>query len=70
MRWRARPMDEWRRWFLWRPVCIEDKWVWLEWAEWRWEDTPPNPLGVVFWEWRLPHGPNWREFEADIPDER
>jgi hypothetical protein len=39
MRWNATPpepyvdTEKWHRWYAWRPVRIDDKWVWREYIE-------------------------------------
>jgi hypothetical protein len=33
MRWRRPKVTQWRPWFAWYPVTVNDSTVWLEWVE-------------------------------------
>lgn len=41
---------EWRGWFAWRPVIINDKIVWLEWIE-RSFELHYNSSYIPYWIW-------------------
>jgi hypothetical protein len=55
MRWATDTFDpfEWHSWFAWRPVQVDEQWVWLERIERRMQ------LDRADWHWelRLPMGP-------------
>jgi hypothetical protein len=50
MRWRAhefRDNEDWHKWFAWRPVVVDGRWVWLETVERKL--TYPHSIGGFIW---------------------
>lgn len=49
MRWSAKPNDDWKYWFAWYPVMVDDQWVWLEIIQRRDE----GDIFITIWNYKL-----------------
>ena len=45
-KFKFKDVEEWHRWFAWRPVFVEDEIVWLEFIERRINFSFVDPIGV------------------------
>ena len=60
MRYSLRSPTEWYKWFAWRPKIIENKIIWLEYAERK----------LLYYDWRIFFAPHeYRVFPVLTPEE-
>lgn len=47
-------LSDWRPWFAWNPVQIDDEWIWLETVHRR--GTFRENIAHCYWHWEWRHG--------------